>query len=243
MPVGDHMPPQPDWIARELRELRRRVDELAAARRAEATSISSGGWSVFAGGVEVLRIGDLGNAFVSPDGVRQLGLVLRRTDGTTALSILDGTPSDPFNQSLCVWDRSGNVVLSDDTESGEGIARPWIPLDVHRENVGTWDTTSSGTFGTLQRALGYKQHPMLHVYTQVTTDPGTAGEVQALCNGTQIGATLAVPAGGAGQLDVVEAVPAGVAFGDLLDVEIQARRTSGAGQVYIRTWFVYGRQT
>jgi len=139
-------------------------------------------------------IGSLGNT--RPDGQPHQGTILRRDDGSVALSVQGETGSDPkfWNQFVALWDRSGSIIISDDTISGAGLARPYLPISLAPNYEGmpsvagaTWQDIEVGTF--------YKQHPKALVTVNFTTSNAeTTGQVRVVLD------------------DVVVAGPVDVAF-------------------------------
>ncbi|RBY82687.1 hypothetical protein DQ240_18510 [Blastococcus sp. TF02A-26] len=185
-----------------------------------------------ASGVVLFEIGPVGPAM--PDGTIQQGLVIRRADGTPALAMFDANTSDGVLRQAANWyDRGGNVVLADDTDSGQGIARPWLSGAFSRTRFADMSvTTTSSTFETLWDTTITKQQPRLQVGYRATMDTsGTTGETRVLVNDVQIG-PVATEGFVVASRYVGPAAVAGAHMSDLT-IKIQGRRTSGSGALRV----------
>lgn len=195
-----------------------------------------------AAGVVLFEIGPVGPAL--PDGTPQQGWVVRRADGSGVLDLFDVDTSDGVLRQALNWrDRSGNVVLADDTDSGQGLARPYLPGVFSRARYADWSvSTTSGSFETLWRAEVYHQQPRLSVAVNASMDTAaTTGEIQVLVNGTQLAPSQAVTF----SLSTLLFGPAPVqaTHMSLLSVEIRGRRTSASGALRVEPLHLHGRQT
>lgn len=182
-------------------------------------------------------------AYNLPDGSQQPMFLLNRADGSLALSMYDPDPAlNGFQQFFALWDRSSNIVLSDDADSGQGIARPYVPGSFYRSRYSDWVGTTMTTFETMFRARIPKQHPRLRVRLWASNDTtGATGEVRVVVNGTQFGPTIATTFSIAETL-VGPLVVAGTHMTDLV-VEIQARLVTGAGAVRVEPSQLQGEQS
>lgn len=212
-------------------------------------SITGGGLSIrggflrlLAGGVQTFYVGPVTPAM--PDGSAQQGWIVRREDGSTALALYDPDPaSGGFFQFLALYDRAGNIVMSDDTDSGQGLARPYVPGTFHRTRYADFSvSTVSGTWETLWDTYLPKQHPRLAVGYRASMDTsGTSGEVRVMVGTTQVGATTAEGFA----ITTRDIGPAPVPGGHMetLRVEIQARRLSTSGALRVEPLYVRGVQS
>lgn len=235
-----------------LVELERRIKNLESALRAAFTTISGGaGLTITDGGALRLEAADgTDTLYVGPvgaplsDGTRQPGVILRRNDGSVALALWDPIPSaGDYNQFLGWFDRAGHIVVSDDTDSGAGLARPYLSGAFYPSRAQDFLKTTASGFETIWRERRQKQHPKLYVEAWGATDAaGTTGEVRVMVNGAQLGTTKVATSGVVtGYTFGPAAVPGN--FGDTLSVEIQAYRTAGAGQVQVGAAWSDGRQS
>ncbi|MFI6162233.1 hypothetical protein ACIA59_20105 [Micromonospora haikouensis] len=218
-------------LMRKVANLERAIRELRAARRLEAASIGAGGLTIRSGGAAVVedtdgrRIIRLGKV-PFPDGSTKPGLVAFRTTaegGEVAMSLFDGV--------LAVWDRQGNIVMATDEVSGQGIARPWLPVTWAGVDYTQWPGTTSGTFGVILETLLPRQQPRIFLRLRHTTDvSGTTGELRVMCAGVQLGATVPVSFA-VNTTDIGPVALPDAPFGTTLGLSVNARRTAGTGAV------------
>jgi hypothetical protein len=185
----------------------------------------------------MLRAGiyDVNHSYDLDDGSYQPMLLLYRADGSLALSMYDPDPTvTGYQQFLAVWDRGGSVVLSDDTNSGQGMARPYLSggFEPARFTDFAYSTTSA-TFETVAHQYVTKQQPRLQVRVQASMDTAaTTGEVRVLVDGTQLGSTTS-EAFAISTRDFGPTAITGVHM-QAVHVEIQGRVTSGSGALKIQ---------
>lgn len=238
-----------------------RVEQIAArevAKQARSGSTRNasitGGRYTIKGGALVVESADGAESVwfgpvtpTLPDGTYQPGMILWREDGSIALALYDpdpdpGGPGD-YKQFLAIYDRAGNIVQSDDTDSGQGLARPFIGGGFARARFADWGvSTTSGTFETLWETRLYKQQPRLEVGYRASMDTAaTTGEVRVLVDGVQLGATSSE----AFAISTRIAGPGAIAGGHMqfVTVAIQARRTSASGALRVEPLYWTGRQS
>ena len=187
-------------------------------------------------------IGEIGALNVpDPDGNRQSGFVFRRDDGTPAFTLFDPLPTqNGFNQFWALWDRTKNLVVTDDTTSGVGLARPYIPFIVANTDQSTWPGPTTTTFADMFFSYFQKQHPYVEVWAQVNVAASTTAEVQLVQGDQVLGDVIALDPG----FDYVTwKVPVDGSFGQMIDIHVAARRPTGTGSVKIQVVGAWGRQT
>lgn len=169
-------------------------------------------------------------------GIGGSGIEINRPDGS--LSFIARTSSGGF---FGIYDRSGNYVITDDVDSAQGIARPYVPLGGFADVSYPTQTTTSSTFVTVANAIGYKQHPNVVAWVMVRADASTtSGEVRLTdASGTQIGSTAAITAGAFGFVKLGPAALAG-SHESQVTVNLQIRRTAGTGAVGVRGVSLWG---
>lgn len=223
------------------------VAKYVRAGLLNSSSISSGGLDVKGNGA--LRV-------LYPDGEAALyfggllaggayagtGLLIQTSDGTDIASFsYDETTGE---QTAHLHDEQNNIIVGNDHDSGQGLARPWVPGGgFARARYGDWNVTAgTGTFETLWRLEMIKQLPRISVATLASMDTsGSTGEIRLLVDGVQVGNTQTV-----GFAQTVSLIgPAAVAgtHMKLLTVEIQARVASGAGSLRVEPLHCLGRQS
>jgi hypothetical protein len=143
-----------------------------------------------------------------------------------------------------LYDRDGNPIIAGDL-AGQGLSSPYIPGVFASAAATLADSTASGTFTVLQRALWRWQHPYLHTWLQYSVT-STTGEIRwRIATGpdtdTVIGGpyTIATSAGYA--LYGPFAVPG--AWLSEFEIVLEGRVASGAGAVAVRTITAVGIPT
>lgn len=196
------------------------------------------GISVLSGVQEILRVGQIHSLW----GADEVGLQIRRRDGTVAMEL--STPTGQVAQSLSLWDRGLNEVVGEDTATGQGLSRPYVPLVLANLDMSTASHTTATSWTDMEQAIAYKQHPTVFLQALVQTDSATTASVRLWdgSHGVQVGSTATV---GAGAFVYVTFGPAQVTGAHMatLDLRVQAQTTSGTGAVHVRTVAAYGRQT
>lgn len=191
------------------------------------------------GGGNAVYFGDL----VTGEDYVGTGILVEGPNGTDIASFsynfADGTSTAHLH------DEKNNIIVGNDSTSGQGLARPYIPAGgMWRARFSDWSvSTTSTTFETLWKGEMLKQHPKLSVATRASTDvSGTTGEIKVLVNGVQLGSSVAT----VGFALTTSLLGPNVVNGDhmtLLSVEIQGRVTTGSGALRVEPLHVIGRQS
>lgn len=223
-----------------LARIRRLENDIATLKRGTTLSnsvLSRGSVEVQTDSGQVLqRIGAIpfGGSTVQ-------GIASYRANGNVASIVWD----TPTGGGFWAWyDESGEVVVSDDTVSGQGLARPYVPLTamLYSQVITPPESTTLGTFDRLYRIHGHHQQPYIRAYLITQADAGTTGEVQLAVDGVAITtAPTAIPDGD-NSYRVVDAELPGEHL-SFIAVDVEARRVSGAGTIRVGVAFASGRQS
>jgi hypothetical protein len=153
------------------------------------------------------------------------GFIFTRQDGSTALT-MEGSPGAQF---VALRDRSTNVIVSDDTASGQGLATPYIPYTPIKMSEITTPvvSTTSAAFVELWRIHGQKQHPKMQVQLLIQSDAATTGAVQLAEGASTVIASDTIPAAD-NTYHTLEGPVTGVHLQQLF-IRVEVRRLSGAG--------------
>lgn len=235
----------PDDILARLRRLETRVDELTRGTLANAV-ISSGGITVRdLGGISlvdrdgetVFFVGGADGSWARPDGTPQPITSISDDRGRWRIAVFDPAPNERgYRQFVAVFDYSGNIILGDDADSGEGLARPYIPHTVSPARYSDWPATTASDWEALQRLRFNRQHSWLDADLHATTDnPDTTGEIRLRDpDGNTVLGTHPV----AFQQALFNTrAPVPGTWGQKRDLVLEARRTTGTGA--IRAAFAY----
>lgn len=241
--AGDQLPPDPQTMARRLAALEREVRELRAARRLEQATVGAGGVRIVNGGRHAMdtssgvRMVDIGaiedDRFDHGDGSAQQAMWFRREDGSLIFSCFSGI-GGTTPQAWSWRDRTENQVVADDTVSGMGLARPYLPVALMPAFDGGWDywpRTSATSMTELWRGVVYKQQPRLVVVAEASMDTsGATGYIELRINGVAQGSPSSVSfsanAYTLGPFDLSK-------FGHMqqITVSLMGRRNTGTGAI------------
>lgn len=258
-------PPNSEYFLRQLIELKRQFDGLvtnqqtivsnASDQVVVATGLIPGsnpanyGIAGYSGTTGTLVFALYETVIPDGSGRRQTIVTITRDDGTPALQMADlGTVPGHTHQQALQWiDRSGNIVLADDTTSGTGIARPHIPIyAMANMNISTWPATNAGVDTQISQCYVEYQHPKLYWVISLYCPAGVTGSFTMSYNGSVVGTTT-LAGGGGGAFSTwaptAVAVPAGLAFGAAYQLVLSAHVTAGAGTIYAQPLLVSGVQT
>lgn len=248
--AGNHNFPEDDRIDRIIKDLQDRVADLERLTRVGTASIDNGALLVKKGDQVVAAFGDLARAGYStirrPDGTPQMGVLLFRDNGELAFAMWDDSPlaAPGYQQYWSWWDRAGTVIFSDDTDSGWGLANPYLPAPLWlNTDTAHWPTTTSATFVPAWDAFVRVQNPKLYIdFLMYVTAADTTGEARLIIDGTQYGPTISVTGSGYGSYNQVLSLPSNL-HNLYPQVTIEYRRVSGTGSVKASPRIAYGRQT
>lgn len=245
-------PTPPGLLERILLEVDRRIAAFARSGFLRNAVITQGGLTIKGGVLKMLSAvtGGTSTFYVGPvapnlpDGSYQPTVIVRRNDGTVALLLWDPRPDlDGYNQFLGWYDRSGNAVMTDDTVSGQGLGRPYLPGVAYLSQARHWPAGGASGWEPLWRVMHNKQQPRLFARAWGTCDTaGTTGQLRLMVDGVQVGATQDVDAGAVREFLFGPVAVAGT-FGQYLTVELQVQRTAGTGGVQACFGIVEGRQS
>lgn len=192
----------------------------------------------------VARIGALPSAYNRSDGSTQPGIALYREDGSLAALLGDRNPmTPPYRQAFQLLDRAGNIVVADDTNSGAGLAVPYVGLDRPADmNTAMWPGTAETSWTPIASCYLQRQNPGFawSLYT-VSDLPDTTGNVRITIDGTVIATSPDVT-----DFAVWAASyywPAGWTFQSTATLAIEAIRTAGTGNVRATTLQLTGVQS
>lgn len=242
MGVPQWAPADLSWINEQFARLWEALREAQNRQTLEAASVGEGGITVNGGTIEVRDdnsnllavIGKVPlGAGLTGDGV----VFFRGNNGAVAMSsyVTPGGINFP-----AFWDSLGNIVVSTDEVSGKGLARPYVPW-THTTDADT-RTTTSASFAALHSFAGYRQHPRMTLgLAAFASDGTTAGEVRVVNGGTVLAGPTTIPAGGSIAPEYTFSLPGN--YMDLLYVDVQARRTAGAGTISVRPYYQHGTQS
>lgn len=236
--MGNRYRQPPDNLVRRTINIANRVDKLESTPRATNTAVDTGRWKFIASnGVDMVDFGDQGPGLGR-------GWLFRRGDTGKPAFYLGGNQVSG-NQFWRLVDNSLNDIITDDAQSSQGLARPYIPYAYTRySEVGAAaQTTSLTTFVGAYTIDGYKQHPVLDVSYIVFTPAGVSAEV-ILFDGTT-STIIAGPNSHPGSSFTYANLrgPLDGPHMSNLSVQLQYRVSAGAGTIGVTCIYAYGHQS
>ncbi|MER7153756.1 hypothetical protein [Streptomyces lydicus] len=252
--AGDQLPPDPQALAREVAALKRDVRELRAARRLEQATVGAGGVRIVNGGRHAMdtargvRMVDIGaisdQRFNHADGSAQQAMWYRREDGSLIFSCYGSGGGGP--QAWSWRDRTENQVIADDTVSGAGLARPYLPVQMGPSIQSGWDywpRNSTTTMAELWRGMIYKQQPRVVVVMDAAMDTsGATGFIEMRINGIAQGSPTSVDFNGnyytLGPFDLTS-----FAHMQQVAISVHGRRNTGTGTIRASVYSAYTIQS
>lgn len=221
--------PQAPDLGKKLDNILRRLKKLENNRGLGDTTVShgsitldGGSLSLMSGGVEIARIGE----FKDSSGNTQVGVTFNRPNGKPAFRY------DSVQGFIGIYDETGDYVFTDDTDSGHGVARPYLQIPMHPLRVQDAAAVTDSAWTPVYGNWMYPTCPIVVSMFKYGMDPGVSGEIRLTVDGVQVGRTIADSAGWpsnnwmAGPWPVWDTV-------NLHQVQIEARLTGGTGNVYV----------
>lgn len=220
---------QPSNLLDRVKRLERQYQRLWKSPSLSSATIAQGGLTLLTDAF--LRMVDDNNdeiVYIGPDEQGKQIIRVRREGGTDVLYTYTAASG---RQYWALTDNAGEIVIGDDADSGQGIARPWIPVPVQTVIFDHLPSTPSTTWEPLQ-TTGWrpKQHPFWEAtITHSVTAPDTTGQARLLLDGAQVGPTI--PVGWNSDWTYVGPFPVPGTHMSHHLLELQARRTAGTGRV------------
>lgn len=170
------------------------------------------------------------------------GMFIKRTDGTVAFWMFSRV-SDGYGYTA-IYDQQGNAVVSDDGNTQQGLATPWISIPfvataeltsppANRTTTNTTDTTVINTYTPMQ-------HPKLQFAVYVHNAGG--GTCEFKFKNPATGVTLYSTTSTGGYVTGSFAISPWI-YMDYLQLDLTIRRSAGAGAVGITLISLMGRQS
>lgn len=181
----------------------------------------------------------------TPSGDPQPVIVIRRDDNTIAFAMWDPQPLvDGYKQFFAFYDRAGNIVLGDDTTTGTGLARPYLPYAFTVANQFV-TLTSTAAFADAITISGFAQNPRVQVALSCFAPAAGTAEVRIIHtpSGQVMAGPTVIAAGGSAAPFYIFDKPAAVGIQEYYNLSVQTRRPSGAGDVSVKVFAVYGGQS
>jgi hypothetical protein len=235
--MGNKYRQPPSDLVRSTLDIEDRVSTLETSPRAVATAVDSGNWKFIAdNGIVLANFGDQGPGLGR-------GWLFRRGNGAPALGV-GGNPTG--RQFWRLTDNNNVDIITDDSFSGSGIARPYIPIAF--TNLSTFGagahTTTSTTFDSAYSLYGYKQQPQLEIEYFINVPSGVTAEV-VITRTDAIPVVVVGPNVHVGPVSAITFIQGAIDGDHLshLNHDIQMRVASGTGTIGMTVVAAYGKQS
>lgn len=229
-------------IERQLSDLAGRVNIRPALNTIVGGSVTiKGGGQLVVEDVDGTNVLTIGRVLPDVDGQPQQATVIRRMDGSLALTVWTSATTGP--QLVALYDKNSHAIFADDIDSaGGGLAAPWLPYNVCQPiSRDGWGETTSASYVAVLRTVTPLIQPKM--YVQVVQGPASGATAVAQLK-VMVGGVQMVEGAVGGNIDGVYDIP-GWAYGgtpQATTIEVQAKVTSGTGAVAVSMRSCYGRQ-
>jgi hypothetical protein len=220
---------QPSNLLDRIVRVEKRVEEIWKKVGLASAVIRKGGLTLLDDAY--LRMIDDNNdeiVYIGPDSEGKQIIRIRREGGADVLYTYTAQGGRQF---WALTDNARQIVVSDDAVSGQGIARPWMPIPVQTSRFDDLPSTPNADWDQLQTTVWRpKQHPFWKVSVKhCVNNADTTGEARLMLDGVQVGATISVQWLSA--WTDIGPFPVPGTHMSLHQLELFARRTAGTGRV------------
>ena len=228
---------QPSNIVDKIADLERQIKELRARVGLSSATISSGSLTVKDGAsFKVLHPSGYYMLVMERSAATgQFSFIIARDDGSAVFAEL--LNPDTGLQFWGLFDHNTYGLVTEDP-SGVGLGRPYLDIPLYRGRTADWTTTTSGSFEDLYTAGFDAQHPRLG-WNLMMTDTGATGEARILVDGSPVGSTFSYTTPAVW----IDSVAHGASLHVTHQVTVQARRTGGAGALYLSPYYMRGHSS
>lgn len=243
-------PNTPTDLIDRIRALERKIDDLSGRVniRPALNTIVGGSVTIKGGGSLLVEDTDgtdvftIGRVLPDVDGEQQQATIIRRMDGSLALTVWTSATTGP--QVVALYDKNSHGIFADDISSaGGGLACPWLPYNVPQPIARDgWGSTTSASYAAVLRTTSPLMQPKM--YVQVIQGPASGATAVAQLR-VMVGGVQMVEGAVGGNIDGTFDIPAW-SYGGIPQatvIEVQAKVTSGTGAVAVSCRSCYGRQT
>ena len=240
---------QPSNLLDRVIALERAVADLTKRTGLSSATIASGGVTIGSGGFlaandpegdQILYVGQ--SLPARPDGTLQPSVLLSDDAGNLRLSLLDDAPLvNGYHQPLRLFDLQGNVIFSDDADSGLGLHRPMLatPHAYHNRHSDWTLSSVSATVETVLTYQFYKQHPNIAFgFLADGSDGTTNGVVNVRVDNNNLAYTHTITSGITIGADLTFQPDGNI--GDFSNFTIELQRTAGSGIIRFEPTYCYG---
>jgi hypothetical protein len=236
----------------KLAELGRKIDNLTSGRRLEDASIGArgirlideGGMTINGGFLRMTdETGSVGLLYFGPNSIGS-GRVWQFSfpSGEVAFGLIS-TSGDGF------WggnDQAGNLILSNDAQTGVGLARPYVPLrlipsgEAQLSGTSFWPSHTNTSFTRVMYGFNPIFHPKVEIGVATATAGSGSAEWRLLLNGTDVTGTVS---GGASRVVSIPDWGEGVLPGHTVEFSLELRIAGGGTRAFAQCDKLFARQS
>lgn len=243
-------PNTPQDLIDRIQKLERQVQSLSGQVniRPALNTIVGGSVTIKEGGALIVQdftgtnVLSIGRISPDVDGEAQMATVIRRMDGSLAFAVWTGATTGA--QPVRIYDKGSNIIFADETAAaGGGLAIPWLPYNVPQPiDRSGWGITASASYAAVLRTVSPIMSPKM--YVQVVQGPASGATAVAQLR-VMVGGVQMVEGAVGGNIDGLYDIPSWAYAGtpQAVAVEVQAKVTSGTGNVAVSCRSCYGRQS
>ena len=184
---------QPSNLLDRIKNLERRVVDLAKRVGLSSATIARGGLSLVEGAFlrlldtqdrEIVYIGGAGGTWALPDGSPQPVVMIQDSTGRVRFGVFDPDPADGYQPVVWIFDHDDHVAFT--TDKNGGVAEPWIPIPMYAFAHDTQSGDATDSYLTLpvsacdggvvwEGRIGKVSHPRIQVDMICGRATGTSG--------------------------------------------------------------------
>lgn len=225
---------QPSNLIDQVIALRKEVAEIRKRVGIGNATISGGTFTVRQdGAIQMVDAAGSLILYFGPDSEGRQIIRIRRDGGRDVLYTHTVSNGEQY---WALTDRTNAIAVSDDTVSGRGLARPWIPVSFERVRFADMPRVTNASFETVWEANFNRSHPFVELYTVDGCDTGTNGAGQVVITDPATGTSAVEDSWtngpGLGRHYRGPYPLPGDVYAGPVRVSVQYRRTSGTGNVY-----------
>lgn len=185
----------------------------------------------------------IGPIVQGPDTSRGFIFSFDNGDSSSIAFSLAGAPGQQF------WglrDNSGNLVASNDSASGNGLARPYVPLrlipsgEAQLSGTSFWPSHTNTSFTRVMYGFNPVFHPKIEIGVATATAGGGSAEWRLLLNGTDVTGTVS---GGGSRVVSIPDWGEGVLPGHTVEFSLELRIAGGGTRAFAQCDKLFARQS
>lgn len=249
MGLSDIMQSGDIWAV--VADLQRQLRNLTSGRRLEDASIGARGIRLLDGGGMTINggflrmtdeTGSVGLLYFGPNSNGNRVWQFSYPSGEVAFGLISATGNG-------VWgglDTDGHTILSNDSESGVGLGRPYVPLrlvpsgEAQLSGTSFWPSHTNTSFTRVMYGFNPIFHPKVEIGVSTATAGGGSAEWRLLLNGTDVTGTVS---GSASRVVSIPGWGTSVLPAHTVEFSIELRIAGGGSRAFAQCDKLFARQS